>query len=49
MSTSNSSSSLPVAVTLIERRIYLIRQQKVMIDTDLAQLCGVPTFRLNEQ
>jgi hypothetical protein len=48
MSTRNPSSSLPVAVTLIERRIYLIREQKVMIDTDLAQLYGVPTFRLNE-
>ena len=37
-----------VPVTLIERRIYLIRDQKVMIDTDLAQLYGVPTYRLNE-
>jgi hypothetical protein len=48
MSTRNPSNSLPIAVTLIERRIYLIREQKVMIDTDLAQLYGVPTFRLNE-
>src|SRR5260370_35312342 len=40
--------SLPVPVTLIERRIYLIRGQKEMIDTDLAQLYGVPTYRLNE-
>jgi hypothetical protein len=37
-----------VAVTLIERRIYLIRGIKVMLDTDLAQLYGVPTYRLNE-
>jgi hypothetical protein len=43
-----SSSNLPVPVALIERRIYLIRDQKVMIDTDLAELYGVPTFRLNE-
>jgi hypothetical protein len=35
-------------VTSIERRIYLIRDQKVMVDTDLAQLYGVPTHRLNE-
>jgi hypothetical protein len=35
-------------VTLIERRIYLIRGHKVMIDTDLAQLYAVPTYRLNE-
>jgi hypothetical protein len=33
----------------VERRIYFIRDQKVMIDTDLAELYGVPTFRLNEQ
>ena len=45
---SSAASNLPVPVTLIERRIYLIRGQKVMIDTDLAQLYGVPTYRLNE-
>ena len=33
---------------MIERRIYLIRGQKVMLDTDLAMLYHVPTFRLNE-
>jgi len=33
----------------IESRILLIRGQKVMIDTDLAELHGVPTKRLNEQ
>ena len=44
----SSASGLPVPVQLIERRIYLIRGQKVMIDTDLAELYGVPTFRLNE-
>jgi ORF6N domain len=42
-------SSLTVSVQLIERRIYLIRSQKVMIDEDLAELYGVPTHRLNEQ
>src|SRR5256885_17080189 len=45
---SSAASNVPVAVTLVQRRIYLIRGQKVMIDTDLAQLYGVPTFRLNE-
>src|SRR5438067_11453123 len=44
----SSASGRPVPVQLIERRIYLIRGQKVMIDTDLAELYGVPTFRLNE-
>ncbi len=33
----------------IQRRIYLIRKQKVMLDCDLAELYGVPTGRLNEQ
>ena len=32
-----------------ERRIYLIRGQKVMLDTDLAELYQVQSFRLNEQ
>ena len=34
---------------MIERRIYLVRSHKVMLDSDLAELYGVPTFRLNEQ
>jgi hypothetical protein len=38
-----------VSVQLIERRIYLIRGHKVMIDVDLAELYGVPTKRLNQQ
>lgn len=37
-----------VSVQLIERRIYLIRGQKVMLDYDLAELYGVTTSRLNE-
>jgi hypothetical protein len=40
---------LSVSIQLIERRIYLIRGQKVMIDFDLAELYGVSTYRLNEQ
>ena len=34
---------------LVERRIYLIRGEKVLLDCDLAVLYGVPTKRLNEQ
>ena len=33
----------------IDRAILIIRGQKVMIDSDLAELFGVKTFRLNEQ
>ncbi len=42
------AENLPVPVELIERRIYLIRGQKVMLDADLADLYQVPTKRLNE-
>ena len=44
-----TSTSLSVSVQLIERRIYLIRGQKVMIDFDLAELYGVSTRQLNQQ
>ncbi|HEX7898856.1 MAG TPA: ORF6N domain-containing protein [Planctomycetota bacterium] len=33
----------------LEGRIHLIRGQRVMLDSDLAQLYGVATKRLNEQ
>jgi hypothetical protein len=33
----------------IERKIRLVRGQKVMLDSDLAELYGVSTKRLNEQ
>ena len=37
-----------VSVEQIERAIYLIRGQKVMLDADLALLYGVSVGRLNE-
>ena len=33
----------------ISNKIYIIRNQKVMLDSDLALLYGVETKRLNEQ
>jgi len=36
-------------VQLVDRRIYMIRGQKVMLDADLAELYQVPTKRVNEQ
>ncbi len=36
-------------IDAIERRIYLIRGHKVMVDSDLAAIYGVSTKRLNEQ
>ena len=38
-----------VPIEAIERKIYLIRRQKVMLDVDIAELYDVPTKRLNEQ
>jgi phage regulator Rha-like protein len=36
-------------LALIEQRIYTIRDVRVILDSDLAALYGVPTKRLNEQ
>src|SRR4030067_2646197 len=38
-----------IPAEVIERKIYLIRGHKVMLDSDLAELYGVATKRLNEQ
>ena len=38
-----------IPVERIERSILLIRGHKVMLDSDLAELYGVTTKRLNEQ
>ena len=38
-----------IAEEKIEKKIFLIRGKKVMLDKDLAELYGVPTYRLNEQ
>ena len=38
-----------IPIGMIERKIYLIRDQKVMLDKDLAVLYGVKPIRLREQ
>ena len=40
---------LTVQQEIIERKIYLIRGQKVMLDSDIAELYQAPTKRLTEQ
>ena len=42
---------LPIAITgdTLERRIFVVRGQRVILDEDLAKLYGVLTKRLNEQ
>jgi phage regulator Rha-like protein len=42
-------TALLVPPERIERQILLIRGERVMLDTDLAELYGVTTKRLNEQ
>jgi len=44
-----TADRVPLSAELIEHRIYLIRNQNVMLDGDLAELYGVTAGRLNEQ
>ena len=37
-----------IPIERVERKIYLIRGQKVMLDRDLAEIYGVKTFVLNQ-
>ena len=39
---------LPVTTNEIIDKIFVVRGLKVMLDKDLAEMYGVPTFRLNE-
>ena len=48
MNEAELTNLIPIPEEFIERRIYLIRGQKVMLDSDLAELYQVPTKRLNE-
>src|SRR5688572_26841375 len=47
MSTKTTAVAIPDEVLM--NKIYVIRDQKVMLDEDLAELYGVETRRLNEQ
>jgi ORF6N domain len=47
MSKQVSTTAIPDEIVM--DKIYLIRNQKVMLDEDLAELYGVETRRLNEQ
>jgi len=39
----------PALALPVESRILVVRQHKVILDSDLAELYGVPVKRLNEQ
>ena len=45
---SESSKNISIPDEVIMNKIYFIRGQKVMLDSDLAELYGVETRRLNE-
>jgi hypothetical protein len=49
MPTKNTVASKPAPIELVSQRISIIRGQKILLDSDLAQLYGVETRRLNEQ
>src|ERR1035437_6534383 len=49
MSASSSLQNITVPVELVQSRILIIRNERVIIDADLAALYEVPTKRLNEQ
>jgi hypothetical protein len=38
-----------VTAEQVERQIYVVRGQRVMLDSDLAELYGATTRRINEQ
>ena len=40
---------MTIPMERVETRILTIRGHRVMVDTDLAEVYGVPTNRLNEQ
>jgi len=44
-----SETEISIAVDAIAGRIVTLRGQRIMLDSDLAALYGVPTKRLNEQ
>ena len=49
MPNKKENATIAIPDEAIEKRIYFIREQKVMLDGDLSNLYEVPTHRLNEQ
>ena len=49
MSKKKVPSELLIPQERLAERIYFIRDQKVMLDEDLAELYSLPTKRLNQQ
>jgi len=49
MGTSKKSTTVLVPQEVVENKIFLIKDKKVMLDRDLAELYGVKPIRLREQ
>ena len=47
--TKSKTNSIGIPDEVVMSKIYVVRDQKVMLDEDLAELYGVETKRLNEQ
>jgi phage regulator Rha-like protein len=45
----NNIHSVEISANIVSNKIYFIREQKVMLDRDLAELYGVKSIRLREQ
>lgn len=45
----NQTPEIIIPNEIIQSKIYLIREQKVMLDRDLAELYDVKAIRLREQ
>ena len=44
-----SNHSIVISENIVSNKIYFIREQKAMLDRDLAELYGVKSIRLREQ
>ena len=44
----NSKKTSQLRALSVESLIHTVRGERVIIDTDLAKVYGIPTFRLNE-
>ena len=44
----NQSQIMEINETMLQSKIYLVREQKVMLDFELAEIYGYTTTRFNE-
>ena len=49
MNIKNQNNKVSIQIISIDDKIFIIRNQRVMIDSDLAEVYGISTKRLNQQ